>query len=72
MTIDVAPAKSPNAMPEFWTWWMEKGPIPRSPHPGELAGDDVLRHLVGHDRGHRDEAEQQPLRRVGREGAFGH
>ncbi len=26
VTIGVAPANSPNAMPEFWTWWIESGP----------------------------------------------
>ena len=26
VTIGVALAKSPKAMPEFWTWWIESGP----------------------------------------------
>jgi hypothetical protein len=26
MTIEVALANSPKAIPEFVTWWMEKGP----------------------------------------------
>jgi hypothetical protein len=27
VTIDVAPAKKPKAMPVFCTWWIESGPI---------------------------------------------
>ena len=72
VTIAVAPAKKPKAMPEFWTWWIESGPTTctDSSRP-EGARDDVLRHLVGDHRCQRDGREARPLPHAGRERPLG-
>ena len=61
VTTAVALEKSPKAMPEFWTWWIESGPRRAPTRRAERARDDVLRHLVGDHRGERDRDEAGPL-----------
>ena len=70
ITIDVALEKSPNAIPEFCTWWIENGPAMCDLlAERERARDDLLRQLVGDDGGDGDRAEPDPLARPARRAA---
>ena len=52
-------------MPEFWTWRIENGPtMCDAVAERELAGDDVLRHLVG-DKGRDRDRAQAPATAAG-------
>ena len=66
VTIGVALAKRPNAMPEFWTWWIESGPATwRSASSVRWLDHDVLRQLVAGQRREGDREQPDPLLRAG-------
>ena len=53
--------KSPNAIPEFCTWWIESGPTTcTDSSSASVARDDVLRQLVGDDGRDGDRARARP------------
>ena len=49
-------------MPELWTWWIENGPTSWTSSPrASVARDELLRQLVGAERGDGDGGEAEPL-----------
>ena len=65
-------AKSPKAIPEFWRWWSENGPTRSTLSPtSSVRPDDLLRQLVGEERGAGHRQQGDPLRSSGAERPLG-